>query len=265
MITLQNGTEVVMYHGDSTNYTFDYKIPVKTVPPDYTWVFILLFIILMALLIMWAIYEINKRRAIKNMQRIIRKAADQLVAGNAYAAVIFKAYRQLASTMKKYGYLRKDSETFREFEKAIRVALPIDTQSMDALLSVLEEARYSKHEMNENDRDRAIAALRAVQMSLQRVSLSQDQLARIQQSTKTIADEDEPEILVKDKSGLVKVDDTMLNTAIPSPAPSVPGVASTGPTTPPIASPPMQQPPMAGPPQMPQQGMPPQQPPRYPN
>jgi len=255
-ITLQNGTEVVMYHGDSTNYTFDYKIPVKTVPPDYTWVFILLFIILIALLIMWAIYEINKRRAIKNMQRIIRKAADQLVAGNAYAAVIFKAYRQLAATMKKYGYLRKDSETFREFEKAIRVALPIDTQSMDALLSVLEEARYSKHEMNENDRDRAIAALRAVQMSLQRVSLSQDQLARIQQSTKAIADEDEPEILVKDKSGLVKVDDTVLSSAPPSPVtPPVSPVPSGGP----VGPAPMQQP------QMPQQGMPPQQPPRYPN
>ncbi len=214
-ITLQNGTTVVMYHGDSANHTLDYKIPVKVIPPDYSWVFLLLFIIVIALLVMWAIYEINKRRAIRNMQRIIRKAADQLVAGNACAAVIFKAYRQLATTMKRYGYLRKDSETFREFEKAIRSTLPIDSQSMDALLSVLEEARYSGHEMGEGDRDRAISALRSVQNSLERVSLSQDQLAKMQQTASAIGDEDEPEILVKDKSGLVKVDESILNSSLP--------------------------------------------------
>jgi hypothetical protein len=113
-----------------------------------------------------------KQRQLQRMQRIIRRAADRLVAGNAYAQAIFEAYRQLARFLQTNGYLRRDSETFREFEIALRQALPIDAKSMDEFLSILEEARYSDHEIGIDQKDRAVATLRAVSSSIQQILLS---------------------------------------------------------------------------------------------
>lgn len=113
-----------------------------------------------------------KRRQLQKMQRIIRRAADRLVAGNPYAQVIFDAYRALARFLQANGYLRRDSETFRQFEEALRQALPIDAKSMDEFLSILEEARYSDHEIGEAQKDRALASLNAVKSSIEQVLLS---------------------------------------------------------------------------------------------
>jgi len=110
-----------------------------------------------------------KRRQLQRMQRIIRRAADRLVSGNPYAQVIFDAYRSLARYLQANGYLRADSETFREFENALRQALPIDAKSMDEFLSILEEARYSDHEIGEAQKDRAVASLTAVTNSIDQI------------------------------------------------------------------------------------------------
>jgi hypothetical protein len=110
-----------------------------------------------------------RRRQLQRMQRIIRRAADRLVSGNPYAQVIFDAYRSLARYLQANGYLRADSETFREFETALRQALPIDAKSMDEFLSILEEARYSDHEIGEGQKDRAVAALTAVTNSIDQI------------------------------------------------------------------------------------------------
>lgn len=120
----------------------------------------------------YVLWYTAKQRQLQKMQRIIRRAADRLVAGNTYAQAIFEAYRQLARFLQTNGYLRKDSETFREFEVALRQALPIDAKSMDEFLSILEEARYSDHEIGIDQRDRAVATLRAVSASIQQVLLT---------------------------------------------------------------------------------------------
>ncbi len=110
-----------------------------------------------------------KRRQLQRMQRIIRRAADRLVSGNPYAQVIFDAYRALARVLQASGYLRADSETFREFEAALRQALPIDAKAMDEFLSILEEARYSDHDIGVEQKDRAVAALASVNSSIEQI------------------------------------------------------------------------------------------------
>jgi hypothetical protein len=101
--------------------------------------------------------------------------------------------------MKRYGYMRRESETFREFEDAIRNALPIDQAAMDDFIVVLEEARYSSHEMGEQDRDRAINALRRVQFSLEKIVFSEEQMQQLQAKAAELstADDVEPEIVVQ--------------------------------------------------------------------
>ena len=58
------------------------------------------------------------------------------------------------------GFLRRDFETVREFEMAIRSALPnISEESLSALDNVFEEARYSRHEMGESHKVKAQESL----------------------------------------------------------------------------------------------------------
>jgi hypothetical protein len=138
----------------------------------------------------------RRRRQLKKMQRIIRRAADRLVAGNVYSATIFRAYREMAHTLRAYGQLRRDSETFREFEDAVRDALPIDQDSLDDFLTVLEEARYSEHDIGENEKDRAIDALRGVQNSIEKILLTDEQIAQISRGGMEPEGVAEPEIIV---------------------------------------------------------------------
>jgi hypothetical protein len=202
---MPDGEMKMKYINSTGEKVITYIIPAKIVVPSYLWVFTLVIIMVIVIVAGYAMYEINKRRALRGMQTIIRRAADQLVAGNEYAAVIFKAYRRLAANMKRYGYMRRDSETFREFEKAIRIALPIDQKAMNDFLTVLEEARYSQHEMGEQDRGRAINALRAVQYSLEKVILTQEQLAILADKAGALPDEAEPEIYVTTADGQKRV------------------------------------------------------------
>jgi hypothetical protein len=61
------------------------------------------------------------------------------------------------------GFLRRDFETVREFEMAIRAALPnITEESLSLLDNVFEEARYSRHEMGESHKINAQEALTRV-------------------------------------------------------------------------------------------------------
>jgi hypothetical protein len=160
--------------GGEGNVTVKYEYrQAPQIPPDNT----LIYIAIAAVGIIFAgafyvLWYTAKQRQLQKMQRIIRRAADRLVAGNTYAQAIFEAYRSLARFLQTNGYLRKDSETFREFEIALRQALPIDAKSMDEFLSILEEARYSDHEIGAEQKDRAVATLRAVSASIEQVLLT---------------------------------------------------------------------------------------------
>jgi hypothetical protein len=123
---------------------------------------------------------------LKSLKKIIKKAADQLEAGNPYSYIIFKAYQKLGAHLRRYGFMRRDADTFREFEDAVRTALPIDERSLDAFLDILEEARYSKHVIGENHKQKAIGCLRQVETSLDSIILDEEAALRQME----LADED---------------------------------------------------------------------------
>ena len=171
-------------------------------PPEEKWyqttpflvglaIFFVLLIIGMILLIMY----LRKRARIRGIKRIIRRAADQLVAGNEYTAVIFKSYQKLGMHLRKYGYLRREAETFREFEDAVRTALPVDQQSLGGFLTVLEEARYSSHEIGESQRNNAVGHLRRIEHSLTYVQIDEEEAMRKLEESET--DFVETEIILK--------------------------------------------------------------------
>ena len=139
---------------------------------DYLiWVIIAIIIFLVVFFFIMSWYR--KQQRIRGIKRIIKRAADQLIAGNEYTYVIFKSYQKLGAHLRKYGYLRRESETFREFEDAVRSALPIDRLSMDKFLGLLEEARYSSHDIGEDQRNKAIVNLRNIERSLERIIIDE--------------------------------------------------------------------------------------------
>lgn len=83
---------------------------------------------------------------------------------------IFQCYESLVHVLMGRGFLRRDFETVREFEMAIRSALPqLSEDALNALDNVFEEARYSRHEMGESHKANAQEALTRVVSELGQV------------------------------------------------------------------------------------------------
>ena len=109
-------------------------------------------------------YLFYKRREdhIKELSDIFSYTAELLAAGDDVREAIYMCYENMCQILMKHGYLRRDFETVREFEMAIRKALPINETSLMALDQVFEEARYSAHEMTERHKAHAQESLRGV-------------------------------------------------------------------------------------------------------
>ena len=114
-----------------------------------------------ALLLLGGIVLVRRRRSkrLKEFSNIFGYAAELLAAGDEIREAIFNCYQSLVSVLQKRGFLRRDFETVREFEAAVRRALPIREEALVSLDRVFEEARYSSHELGDSERSRAKAAL----------------------------------------------------------------------------------------------------------
>jgi hypothetical protein len=165
----------------------------------YISLLVIITIILVIFMIVFSSWYIKQQR-LRGLKRIIKRAADQLVAGDQYRATIYKSYKKLSAHLRRYGYLRREAETFREFENAIRQALPIDRISMHRFLDLLEEARYSTHKIGEVQRQAAISNLRAIEGSLSQIIIDEEAamraLRKLEEEEKAMAAA-ETEIIVK--------------------------------------------------------------------
>ena len=140
--------------------------------PDYTyegddsgvpwWMYLVAILIIGAA----AAFLIMRRRAAdaaKEIADIFSYTAELLAAGDSMREAIFQCYESLVHVLMGRGFLRRDFETVRDFEMAIRAALPnLSEESLSALDAVFEEARYSRHEMNEGHKANAQEALTRV-------------------------------------------------------------------------------------------------------
>ncbi|MFO8051341.1 MAG: DUF4129 domain-containing protein [Thermoplasmatota archaeon] len=175
--------------------TYHRETPPEPVETNWALLFLILFILFLIVCVaLFFFYKyIERRRRLKSLKKIIKKAADQLETGNPYSAVIFKAYQKMGAHLRRYGFMRRDADTFREFEDAVRTALPIDENSLDQFLDILEEARYSKHVIGSGHKDRAIKSLRGVESSLDNIILDEEAALRQME----LADEEYVETEVK--------------------------------------------------------------------
>lgn len=139
--------------------------------PDYTyaseeqaisaWAYLL--VILIAGLIAGGILMYRKKvrgDIYSDAAEIFAYTAELLAAGDATRESIFKCYQELCKVLQDRGFLRRDHETVREFEFAIRQAMGgISEEALTALDNTFEMARYSREEMGESHKQVAIQSL----------------------------------------------------------------------------------------------------------
>jgi len=104
----------------------------------------------------------RKKAAIKELAGIFNQTAEMLASGDEFRKAIFECYERLCSVLMRRGFLRRNFETVREFEVAIRDAIPIREESLMALDRIFEEARYSSHVLGGSHRENAQFALSSV-------------------------------------------------------------------------------------------------------
>jgi hypothetical protein len=127
-----------------------------------------------------AAYLMRKRKleALKELGDVFAYTAELLAAGDEIREVIFSCYESLCRVLQSHGFLRQEFETVREFEVAIRKAIPIREDALLALDQVFEVARYSRLQMGEAHKTQAQQALEACRSEVDRISALQEIPAR---------------------------------------------------------------------------------------
>jgi len=126
-----------------------------------TWAYVLLALVAILIGVGTVIYL---RRAnselLQEAAEVFAYTAELLAAGDSIREAIFNCYQNLCTVLQQNGFLRRDFETVREFEVAIRQAMPqISDDALLALDNMFEMARYSRDEMGAQHQQAAQLAL----------------------------------------------------------------------------------------------------------
>ncbi|DAC27260.1 MAG TPA: hypothetical protein D7H99_05020 [Candidatus Poseidoniales archaeon] len=153
----------------SPKYKFDEEE--STVP---TWAYVLILLVIALVAAGIVTYRMkNKNELLQEAAEVFAYTAELLAAGDSIRETIFTCYQNMCSVLQQNGFLRRDFETVREFEVAIRQAMPqISDDALTALDNMFEMARYSRDEMGAQHQQ-------AAQMALERMVQEISSLAAI--------------------------------------------------------------------------------------
>ena len=79
---------------------------------------------------------------------------------------IVKCWLALEETVEQAGLTRDPTQTSAEFTSSILARYSVRTDTISALAALYREARFSEHELTEDHRDRAVAALEQLRSEL---------------------------------------------------------------------------------------------------
>ena len=145
---------------DSEEFNPKYKFDEEQVDVP-TWAYVLL---ILTVVIITAGVIIYRRRLnnelLQEAAEVFAYTAELLAAGDSIREAIFNCYQNLCTVLQQNGFLRRDFETVREFEVAIRQAMPqISDDALLAIDNMFEMARYSRDEMGAQHQQAAQMAL----------------------------------------------------------------------------------------------------------
>jgi hypothetical protein len=140
---------------------------------DTPWWSYLLVVVLAAFVAGCVVMYRRKQAAddlLKEAAEVFAYTAELLAAGDATREAIFTCYQDLCGLLQQRGFLRRDFETVREFEFAVRQALQgVSEDALTALDNTFEMARYSREEMGAQHQDVAVQALTRISSEIAQI------------------------------------------------------------------------------------------------
>lgn len=101
---------------------------------------------------------------------VIRSASEgmyRLKLGDDVRSVIIRCYKEMVDALEIHGLNAMPHMTARELEMEVLGRMGLSQYTLSTLRTLFERARYSRHEMTELDRSKAIEALEAVKADLE--------------------------------------------------------------------------------------------------
>jgi hypothetical protein len=137
---------------------YEFEAEASEVSP---WTYVVLVFLAAAIALGSVMYRRRQQNDLMNeMSEVFEYTAELLAAGDSIRESIFNCYQNLCSTLQTRGLLRRDFETVREFEVAIRQATPgISDDALESLDNMFEMARYSREELGPSHQQSAQGAL----------------------------------------------------------------------------------------------------------
>ena len=125
------------------------------------WTYVALLFLAAAVATGTVMYQRRKESELMSeMAEVFEYTAELLAAGDSIREAIFNCYQNLCGSLQSRGLLRRDFETVREFEVAIRQATPgISDDSLQSLDNMFEMARYGREELGPQHQQSAQIAL----------------------------------------------------------------------------------------------------------
>ncbi|MDP6834719.1 MAG: DUF4129 domain-containing protein, partial [Candidatus Poseidoniia archaeon] len=77
------------------------------------------------------------------VRNLIQQMQQQMNEEDDYRRIIIQSYYQLTSILERYGFLRRHTQTAREFREVLSRAMPISPEGVNLMTQLFEIARYS--------------------------------------------------------------------------------------------------------------------------
>ena len=156
----------------SEGFALEYEFSVLQEPTPW-WSYGIL--LLLTALVAAGVVVYRRRQAANDIlaeaAEVFAYTAELLAAGDAVRESIFNCYQDLCGLLQQRGFLRRDFETVREFEFAIRQALGgVSEDALTALDNTFEMARYSREELGAQHQEVAGQALTKMSTEIAEIS-----------------------------------------------------------------------------------------------
>jgi hypothetical protein len=97
-----------------------------------------------------------------SLQEIITEALSRLQTEADHRKTVLNCYKKMCELLMQKGIMKEASQTPREFAMIAKTYLRVPPENLYEFTKVFEKARYSRREINEKDREKAIRCLRRV-------------------------------------------------------------------------------------------------------
>ncbi len=109
----------------------------------------------------------EKKEVVDSITETVGKAVEELSRGDDIREVIIRVYKEMCSLFERGGVRNKDSMTPRELEYLAIRTFDINTKVIGDITETFEEARYSTHTLEEEDRERVLREFKKLKRELE--------------------------------------------------------------------------------------------------